>query len=212
MKECEIGILSEKYSQLQLFPLAFSKSSSSSRMLAFLLASAACLSLAWTIDSIHRWHFLSISWNDKVHWVQSATCSHFLLFFCKNSNGTRALAESWWPMSWREFITLSLKLRHNTVPSQVSPSLSSYLISNGCYVSHALWVGRELVYLFHQVTHHFHMTLQNKFQGQHLLSDQLPLACWEIFQSQDPLLNIYLQLLKAWSSQHFFWDLSHLLN
>lgn len=46
LKELEIEILREKYSQLQLFPLAFSKSSSSSRMLAFLLASAACLSLA----------------------------------------------------------------------------------------------------------------------------------------------------------------------
>lgn len=45
LKECEIGILSNIQSS-KLFQLAFSKSSSSKRMLAFLLASAACLSLA----------------------------------------------------------------------------------------------------------------------------------------------------------------------
>lgn len=60
LKEHEIGILSNIHKS-KLFQLAFSKSSSSKRMLAFLLASAACLSLAWTMDSIQRWHFFSIS-------------------------------------------------------------------------------------------------------------------------------------------------------
>ena len=42
----------------------FSWSSSCSKMVAFLLASAACLSLASMMTSMHRWHFFSISWEE----------------------------------------------------------------------------------------------------------------------------------------------------
>lgn len=45
--------------------LTFSKSSSFNRMLAFLLASAACWSLAFTMVSTHWWHFFNSSFSFK---------------------------------------------------------------------------------------------------------------------------------------------------
>ena len=55
-------VASESY-KLQI--LTFSWSISCSKMVAFLLASAACLSLASMITSIHLWHFFRLSCKNR---------------------------------------------------------------------------------------------------------------------------------------------------
>lgn len=62
--------------------LTFSKSSSFSSIVAFLLASAACWSLAFTIVSTHWWHFFNRSWNANLSYyhlnkqqLRSEACS-----------------------------------------------------------------------------------------------------------------------------------------
>lgn len=62
--------------------LTFSRSSSFSSMVAFLLASAACWSLAFTIVSTHWWHFFNRSWNANLSYyhrnkqqLKSEACS-----------------------------------------------------------------------------------------------------------------------------------------
>lgn len=104
----------------------FSKSSSLSRMLAFLFASAACWSLALTMVSMHWWHFFSSSYRVKI-----------------------------WTRALKTTVKSSVLYRYTRLCFGLL-----YLICNSCDVSHALNVRRELVDFFHQVLHHFYMTLK----------------------------------------------------
>lgn len=54
-------------------PLTFSRSSSFKRILAFLFASAACWSLAFTIVSTHWWHFFNSSYSGKWNYINIGT-------------------------------------------------------------------------------------------------------------------------------------------
>lgn len=83
-------------------------SSSFKRMLAFLLASAACWSLALTIVSIHWWHFFKSSCNsNKLLYLQYIHQFHQLKYVLHESQFT-------------------------------TKGINSYLISNGGNISHAL--------------------------------------------------------------------------
>lgn len=108
----------------------FSRSSSLSRMLAFLFASAACWSLALTMVSMHWWHFFSSSCRVAM-WIHQLKTSQ--------NHGNSGI---WY------------------IPKQSLHFDLLYLICNSCNVSHALNVRWELVYFLHQVLHHFYMALK----------------------------------------------------
>lgn len=75
------------------------------------------------------------------------------------------------------------------------PSLQSHLIGNGGDVPHALRVRRKLVHLFHQIAHHFDVTLRKTFQGQCFLSGQLLLLCYKTLEPKHSLQHVYFKAL-----------------
>lgn len=83
-------------------------SNSFKRMLAFLLASAACWSLALTIVSIHWWHF-----------------------FNSSCNSYKLLHLEYIP----QFYQLKYSFHQSQMTTQ---KVNSYLVGNGGNVSHAL--------------------------------------------------------------------------